>query len=66
MKFYDASNGWTIHPDSAFIVLDKNNPHAASDLKSIIVACDEAIDKGCGEWAEILKIEAVDYLRGEE
>lgn len=66
MKSYDASNGWTIHSDSAFFVLDKNNTHTASDLKSIIAACDEAIADGCGEWAEILKIEAVDYLKGEE
>ena len=66
MKFFDASNGWTIHPDSAFTVLDKNNPHATNDLKSIIVACDEAIANGCGEWAEILRIEAADYLNGEK
>lgn len=66
MHSYDASNGWTIHPDSAFLVLDKRNPHAASDLKAISIACDEAIANGCGEWAEILKYEAEDYLTGEE
>ena len=59
MKSYDASNGWTIHSDSAFLVFDNKNPHSASDLKAIIVACDEAIADGCGEWAEILKIEAI-------
>ncbi len=66
MKSYDASNGWTIHPDSAFFVFDKKNPHTVSDLKAISAACDEAIASGCGEWAEILKYEAEDYLNGEE
>jgi hypothetical protein len=66
MKSFDASNGWTIHSDSAFLVLDKRNPHTAPDLRAIIQACDEAIAAGCGDWAEILKIEAVDYLSGEE
>jgi hypothetical protein len=66
MKSYDASNGWTIHPDSAFFVLDTKNPHVASDLKAIIVACDEAIADGCGDWVEILRFEAADYLTGEE
>jgi len=66
MHSYDASNGWTIHPDSAFLVLDKRNPHVTSDLKAISIACDEAIADGCGDWAEILKYEAEDYLQGEE
>jgi len=65
MHSYDASNGWTIHPDSAFLVWDKKNPHAASDLKAISAACDEAIAAGCGNWAEILKYEAEDYLQDE-
>jgi len=63
---YDASNGWTIHPDSAFLVFDKKNPHSTNDLEAIIVACDEAITKGYGEWAEPLKIEASNYLQGEK
>ncbi len=65
MKCFDASNGWTIHPDSAFLVLDEKNPHMATDLTSIVAACDEAIAAGCGEWAEILRYEADDYLKGE-
>ena len=66
MNSYDASNGWTIHPDSAFFVLDDKNPHTASDLKAISAACDEAIAAGCGKWAEDLKYEADDYLKSEE
>lgn len=29
MNSYDASNGWTIHTDSAFFALDDKNPHRA-------------------------------------
>jgi hypothetical protein len=62
MEFYDASNGWTIHRDSAYFVLDKRNPHAESDLNAIVVACDEGIANGCGKWIEILKCEATAFL----